>query len=122
MSHCLRQKDKTAKREHERKTKRYEDRKGGKKNIQNEENWLKKTPKPKDTKIIRRQQAGGLGGWGGEGSLVSSFDLIQSFDLDYLLIKNECSNNRAIFISDELVELLMLIKEHFKNYLADFFC
>ena len=67
-----------------------------------------------------------MGGWGGEGSLVSSFDLvnsmIQSFDLDYLLIKNECSNNRAIFISDELVELLMLIKEHFKNYLADFFC
>ena len=65
-------------------------------------------------------------GWGGgEGSLVSSFDLvnsmIQSFDLDDLLIENECSNNRATFISDEFVELLMLIREPFKNYLAIFF-
>ena len=65
-----------------------------------------------------------MGGGGGEGSLVAPFDLvnsmIQSFDLDDLLIENECSNNRATFISDEPVELLMLIREPFKNYLADF--
>ena len=66
MSHCLRQKDKTAKREHERKTKRYEDRKGGKKNIQNEENVLKKNTKTKRHKNHQKaagRRVGGLG-WG----------------------------------------------------------
>ena len=44
---------------------------------------------------------------------MSSFDLvnsmIQSFDMDDLLIENECSNNRVTFISDELVERALVL-------------